>query len=188
MPSLKDYWLGRDAKIQKLPTGTPQQENFANNLLNQLMQMQSGIYGGAQQAFGQGQDYLKGLFGPEAFQNFSQPYNQQFEQQVLPGIAERFAGFGANSGALSSSGFGQALSGGASDFQSKLAQLFSQLQMQATGQLNQNLSNVGNLYNQQAGLGLGYQPFAYHEKPGIQSMGMQLLSSLAGSAGGSGGF
>lgn len=176
MPSLKDMWLGRSAKIQKLPTGTPEQGQLNQNIIQQLMEMMQP--GGG---FGQSQEYLSGLFGPNAFENFAQPYNQQFEQQVLPGIAERFAGFGANSGALSSSGFGQALAGGASDFQSKLAQLFSQLQMQASGQL-------GNRFNQQSQLGLGYQPFAYNERPGMQSMGIQLMNALAGAAGGMGGM
>jgi hypothetical protein len=172
MPSLKDMWLGRDVQLQQKPTGTPEQGQFNQNIIQQLMQMMQP--GGA---YGQSQDWLSGLYGPNAFKNFSQPYNQQFEQQVLPGIAERFAGFGANSGALSSSGFGQALAGGASDFQSKLAQLFSQLQMQASGQ-------IGQQFNQLANTGLNYQPFAYYERPGMQSMGMQFMNALAGAAGG----
>ena len=175
MPSIKDMWLGRDTRLQKKATGTPEAQQFGQDLLSQLQQMmQQG--GGYQQS----QEYLGGLFGPDAFNQFAQPYNQQFEQQVLPGIAERFAGFGNSSGALSSSGFGQALSGGASDFQSKLAQLFSQLQMQGAGQLSNN-------FNQQSQLGLGYQPFAYHEKPGMKSMGVEFLNALGGAAGGMGG-
>jgi hypothetical protein len=128
--------------------------------------------------YSQSQDWLSSLFGDQAFNQFSQPYNQKFEQQVLPGIAERFAGFGNSSGALSSSGFGQALSGGASDFQSKLAQLFSQLQMQGAGQL-------GNQFNQQSQLALGYQPFAYHQKQGTVGAAIPMAQGMiAGARGG----
>lgn len=176
MPSLKEIWLGSSPSLSKKPTGTPEQQQFGQDLISQLMQMMQS--GGS---YGQSQDYLGGLFGQDAFNQFAQPYNQQFEQQVLPGIAERFAGFGNSSGALSSSGFGQALSGGASDFQSKLAQLFSQLQMQGANQL-------GNQFNQQAQLGLGYQPFAYHQKQGSTGAGIQFMNSLAGGASGAAGM
>ena len=80
---------------------------------------------------------------------------QQFEEQMLPQIAERFAG----GGALSSSGFGQALGGAASGLQSQLAQLFSQLQGQAAQQ------QYGQ-YNQLAQTGLNHQQFAYNKQQG----------------------
>lgn len=46
----------------------------------------------------------------------------QFNEVTIPGIGERFGGgYGANSGALSSSGFGQALGGAAAGLQRDLA-------------------------------------------------------------------
>ncbi len=177
--------FGRGPKLQQLATGTPGQEKFGANLIQQLMDQING--GGA---YGQSQDYLSGLFGQDAFQNFSEPFNQQFQQQfqqdLMPRISERFAGMGGNSsGALSSTGFGQALGGaaaqGSSNLQAQLAQLFSQLQMGGAQQ-------AGNQFNQQAQLGLGYQPFAYNEKPGTQGALMPLLTALArGASGGIGG-
>jgi hypothetical protein len=164
MPTLNEWLFGKAPSIEKLPTGTPQQGRLNNDLISQLMQQMQG--GGG---YGQSQDYLSGLFGQDAFQNFSEPFNQQFQQQfqqdLMPRIAERFAGYGNSSGALSSTGFGQALGGaaaqGSSNLQAQLAQLFSQLQMQGAGQLSNN-------FNQQAQLAQGYQPFAYHEKSGMQ--------------------
>jgi hypothetical protein len=145
--------FGNDNELQKLPTGTKQQQQFGGNELIQWLQQQLGEGGG----FNQANQYDQNLLGngPEAFNQFAQPYNQQFEQKILPGIAERFAG----AGALSSSGFGQALGGAASDFQSQLAQLFSQLQGQAAGRQQNQFQNLSNT-------GLGYQPFAYNEKQG----------------------
>lgn len=175
MPKFNEVLFGKPPSLEKLPTGSPEQSRFNTQLINQLMQQLQG--GGG---YGQSQDYLSGLFGENAFQNFSEPFNQQFQQQfqqeLMPRIAERFAGMGGNSsGALSSTGFGQALSGaaaqGSSNLQSQLAQLFSQLQMQGAGQL-------GNQFNQQASMGLGYQPFAYHEKPGMQGSFMPMLQGI----------
>jgi len=45
----------------------------------------------------------------------------QFNEVTIPNIGERFAGAGANSGALSSSGFGQALGGAATGLQRDLS-------------------------------------------------------------------
>lgn len=45
----------------------------------------------------------------------------QFNEVTIPNIGERFAGAGANSGALSSSGFGQALGGAAAGLQRDLS-------------------------------------------------------------------
>jgi len=146
-------WLfGSSPELQKKNTGTKQQRQFGNQLIQMLQQM-SGQGGG----FNSAQQYNNNLLqnGPEAFQQFSAPHMEQFQNRVLPQIAERFAG----AGALSSSGFGQALGGATSDFQSQLAQMFSQMQQQAASQ------NYG-LFNSMSQTGLNYQPFAYHEKQG----------------------
>ncbi len=140
-------------KLKKVPTGTPEQEQFGQDLMAMLqgMRQPGGGYDLANQ-------YNNSLLGPnqqEAYNNFSSPYLQQFQEQVLPMIGERFAG----AGALSSSGFGQALGGAGAGLQSQLAQLFSGLQQQAAGQ------QYGQ-FNQMANTGLNYQPFAYYQKPG----------------------
>jgi hypothetical protein len=160
----RDILFGTDNEIQKLPTGTSEQQQYGQDLIKWLQQMQ-GQGGG----FNSANQYDQNLLGngPEAFQQFAQPYNQQFENKILPGIAERFAG----SGALSSSGFGQALGGAASDFQSQLAQLFTSLQGQAAGRQQNQFQNLSQL-------GLNYEPFAYHEKKGKAG----LLPQAAGAA------
>ena len=165
MGGVSDFIFGSPDKLKKIATGTPQQEALHNNILQQAMgmQQQGGGYNLAQQ-------HYNNLLQPgnEAYNNFAAPYMQQFNEQTLPGIAERFAG----GGALSSSGFGQALGGAASGLQGQLAQLFSQLQGQAAGaQTNQ--------YNQLSQQGLNYQPFAYQQQAGSQGMLAPLLSGLA---------
>ena len=98
---------------------------------------------------------------------------QQFNEQVLPQIAERFGGMGA----LSSSGFGQALGGAASGLQSQLAQLFSQMQQQAVGQEYGQFNNL----SQQ---GLNYQPFAYQNEKGNTGIFGPLAAGIGYGVGG----
>lgn len=164
----RNFLFGEEPSLEKIPTGTPEQGQFGQDIIGMLQQM-IGQGGGLQQA----NQYDQSLLGqgPEALNNFSQPYLQQFQEQILPMIAERFAG----GGALSSSGFGQAVGGAGAGLQSKLAQLFSELQGQASGRQQgqfQNLSQIG----------LGYSPFAYHEKPGKQGVAAPFLSGFAKSA------
>lgn len=158
------FLFGEPPSVEKMSNLSPGQEDLHNTILGELKKMLApgGGYNLAQQ-------YNQNLLGngPESFQKFSDPYMQQFNEQVLPQIAERFAG----GGALSSSGFGQALGGAASNFQSSLAQMFSQMQQQAAGQ------EYGQ-YNQQAQFGLGTDVFSNYEKPGSQGMAIPLISAL----------
>lgn len=168
MPGFSDWLLGSPDKLKKISTGTKQQEALHNNILSQAMGLSQGGYG-------QAQNYYNSLLQPgnEAFQNFASPFMNQFEEQILPQIAERFAG----AGALSSSGFGQALGGAASGLQSQLAQLFAQLQSQAAGSQTQQ-------YNQLSQAGLNYQPFAYQQKQGSQGFLGPLAAGVGTALGG----
>jgi hypothetical protein len=171
MASFGEFLFGSPDKLNKIATGTRQQEGLHNNILSQAMGL-SGNGGGydlAQQHF----NNLLGSNQQDAFNQFSSPYLQQFQEQLLPQIAERFAG----QGALSSSGFGQALGGAASGLQSQLAQLFSSLQQQAAGQQY-------NQFNQLSNTGLNYQPFAYQQQQGSGGFLAPLLSGIGGAAGG----
>ena len=166
MPDFSEFLFGSPDKLKKIATGTKEQEALHNSILGQAMGLQ-GAGGGYDLA----QNYYNRFLGgnqQQAFNQFSQPYMQQFQEQMLPQIAERFAG----AGALSSSGFGQALGGAASGLQSQLAQLFSQLQGQAAQQ------QYGQ-FNQLSQQGLNYQPFAYQQQQGSGGF----LGPLLGAAG-----
>lgn len=153
-------------RLEKVASGTPGQERLHSNTLSQAMGMSQGN-GGYQQA----QNYYNRFLGnnqQQAFDQFSAPYLQNFEEQILPQIAERFAG----AGALSSSGFGQALGGASASLQSQLAQLFSQLQSQSAGaQTNQ--------YNQLTQTGLNYEPFQYTKNKGSIGLGDAFSAGLS---------
>jgi len=163
------FFGGSKDKMKKLPTMTPQQESILNALLSKL----EGSLGGS---YEKGLSSLQELLDPSssAYQRFTDPYMQQFEQQTVPSLAERFAGAGATGGALSSSGFGQALSSAGSQLQSQLAQLKSGLQQQA-------IRDILSQYQSILGVGLGSQPFAYTHKPGLSGLGENLLSGYMSS-------
>lgn len=170
MPKFSEFLFGSPDKLKKVATGTKEQEALHNNILSQAMGM-SGAGGGYNQA----QQYYNSLLQPgnQAFQNFAAPFMNQFEEQTLPQIAERFAG----AGALSSSGFGQALGGAGAGLQAQLAQLFAQLQNQAAGAQTQQ-------YNQLSQQGLGYQPFAYQQQQGSGGFLGPLATGLGTAIGG----
>lgn len=156
-------------KLKKFEQYTPEQKA----ILNQLLQM-LGPEGEMGQAYGAGLGGLQEMLDPSsaAYQRFEQPYLQQFEQQTVPGLAERFAGAGAQGGALSSSGFGQALSSAAGNLQTQLAGMKSGLQQQAIRDI---LSQYGSMMQ----TGLGAQPFGYTYQPGSPSFGQSLLQGYA---------
>lgn len=171
MPSATEWLFGSPDKLKKIDTGTKQQQQFGGKDLIGLLQQMMGQGGGLNSA----NQYDQSLLGqgPEALNQFSEPYLQQFQEQILPMISERFAG----AGALSSSGFGQALGGAGAGLQSQLAQLFSQLQGQAAGRQEGQFQNLSQL-------GLNYQPFAYQQKQGSAGMLGPLATGLGTSLGG----
>ena len=169
MANFSEWLFGGPDKLKKIPTGTQEQQNLHGGVIQNAMNMSQpgGGYDLANQ-------YYNNILGPnqqQSYDQFASPYMQQFEEQILPQIAERFAG----AGALSSSGFGQALGGAASGLQSMLAQLFSQLQGQAAqAQYGQ--------YNQQTQTGLNYQPFAYNQQSGSAGLVPTFLQGVTSSA------
>lgn len=152
--ALMDKFGGDQNQMQKVPTMNRGQRG----LLRQLMQMlgpQGGLGQGMQEGIGLQRQYLDP--SSQAVEQFSQPYMNQFNQQTIPGLAERFAGLGALGGGLSSSGFGQALGAAGGNLQTQLAALKAGLGQQAAQSL------MGQ-YGSMAGMGLGAQPFAYQQQ------------------------
>lgn len=174
---LSQFLFGQDEKLKKLENLNPQQNELLSSLLSNLLGMQ-GPGGGYQNAIGLLQQYLNPQ--SDVYKNFEQPYLDQFNQETVPMLAERFAGLGGGmGGALSSSGFGQALSSAGSNLQTNLAQMKSGIQQNS-------IQALLNQFNTQSGLGLGTSPFSYLQKQGSAGLVPSLLTSLAG--GFAGGF
>jgi hypothetical protein len=163
--SLFSALFGGGDKMKKVPTMTKEQQRLLSQITNML---------GGQGQLGQGYQGALGLqqqlMDPTsaAVQQFTEPYMQEFEQQTVPGLAERFAKAGGPmGGGLSSSGFGQALSTAGGNLQSQLAQLKSQLGQQAAGNLMQQFGGM-------SGQALSAKPFGYMDVgPGLFPSMMQ---------------
>lgn len=155
-----EFLTGKSDKFHKLPTLSQGQQGSLDQILQQLQGM--GQSGGA---YGLSQDYLKGILSGDqgAYNQFASPYLQNFEQQIIPRLSERFAGLGGGlgGGTLGSSGFGQAVGGAGAQLQAQLAQLYAGLRQNAAGQA------MGQ-YNQLANQGLGTRSFENLYQPGTQ--------------------
>lgn len=157
---------GGDDKLSKIDAMSKEQKA----LLSQMMQM-LGPQGGLGQGMQSGIDLQRQLMDPnsEAVRQFSDPYMREFEQSVVPGLAERFAGMGGGmGGGLSSSGFGQSLSSAGGNLQAQLAQLKGTLGQGAAQSL---MGQYGNM----AGQAMNAQPFMYQQPQ--QGLGSSFMES-----------
>lgn len=83
------------------------QRNTIDDILGQIKGMRTSGGGdiSQQQNFQQGSDWLQNLFNdPSFFQNIEAPAMRQFNEEILPGIANRFASMGSG-GSLGSTAF-----------------------------------------------------------------------------------
>jgi hypothetical protein len=121
---------GADKTVGSLFFGNPEQ-NYQQSILTpeqQRLQGQGIAAGG--QALQQAQGYYNDLFNPNG-QNYnalSAPVMRQFNEEIVPGLAEQFAGMGA--GNLSSSGFRNAAVGAGADLSERLGAIRAQLRQQ----------------------------------------------------------
>jgi len=132
---------------------------------------------------GMAQTYLQNLLGrspEEQYSTFAQPYMRQFQEEIMPEVAERFAG----AGALSGSGFQNAISHAGAGLAENLASLKGNLINQMLDRQLQG-ANVGLGYAQMpmqrfgqrlqaANTGLGYAQLP------MQRTGMMLQAANTG--------
>jgi hypothetical protein len=121
---------GQQGGYGKVRTGTKAAEQFQK----QLFKTGGGLP--RSPLYNLGADTLQGLLQntPQSVAQFQEPYVQNFYEQIVPGIAERFAGMGTGSGALNSSGFQQTIAQAGRGLQRDLAAMRQQQQMQAVPQ------------------------------------------------------
>lgn len=189
-------------KPKKYDTLSPEQKRMIGQI-EQMIGPEGQLGQGYQNALNLQQQYMDP--SSEAVQQFIQPYLNEFNQQTIPGLAERFAGLGAMGGGLSSSGFGQSLSSAAGNLQSNLAQIKAALGQQAA---NSIMGQYGGLTNQflntptfgyakpeQSGYGGFMQSWAQGGMPGLKetSSGLQdyynkYFGGMNGNVGHSGAF
>lgn len=168
-----DFLFGSKGHNEQVSTLNPQQQQSLSSLLG-------GLNGQRDQnpdsLIGQSQRSLMDILSndPMAFKNFERPAMRQFNQEIVPGIGERFS---SQFGGQGSSAFRNALLNAGSDLSQKLSEQRSGLQSNARDQIFQQL---------QQGLGTKAFENQYHE--GSEGLVPGLLKSAVGGFAGSGGF
>lgn len=132
--SLGNFFTGTPEKRERVSTLTPSQMKFQQQLENAAMGR------GAQGAFGTAADYYRDLLSNENpdLEAFTAPELRQFREQIIPGLAEQFAGMG--SGGLNSSGFRNAAVGAGTDLAERLGAIRARLRESGA----QGLMGIGN--------------------------------------------
>jgi len=115
MPKLSEILFGKPEKTEKVQLLDPAQQQ----LQSQLMQLLGPL-------LQQGGGYLGGMFGEGAAEQFAAPYMRQFQEEIVPGIAERFT----EAGGQRSSAFAQQLGKAGAGLEEQLASLQGQLSQQ----------------------------------------------------------
>jgi hypothetical protein len=176
-----DFLFGSKDKVKQLPTMNYQQQKGLSQFFKKPITKSPG--------FQQGQDYLSqllsGAFQPN-YETFDQPYLQNFEEQIVPGLAERFAGMGTGAGGLNSSAFTNSIAQAGRGLQSDLASMRENLKFQNQGQMlqgaGQQLQYAQQPYSNLLAA-IGQRPFENTYQPGSTGL---LGGAFQGIAGGFG--
>lgn len=131
----KKFLFGSKEKHKRVPTLLPEQQGLFDQLTA------AGLDPGAGGAFGTAADYYRNLLSddPADFDAMAAPEMRRFNEEIIPGLSEQFAGMG--SGGLSSSGFRNAAVSAGTDLSERLGALRAQLRQQGA----QGLAGIGQL-------------------------------------------
>lgn len=112
--AIGQFFLGTPGRVEQLQRFTPEQQQSLSQLLG----------------FG-----MQGLQNPyQGFQPIADQATRQFQQQIVPGLAERFTSLGDGSTRLTSPAFASQVGSAGADLASNLAALQSQYGFQQRGQ------------------------------------------------------
>jgi hypothetical protein len=158
---LSDLLGGTPAKYEQVSSLLPSQQGLHSQLMKSLRRK------GAGGAFGDVSDYYRDLLSeePEDYESYLSPEMRKYYEEIMPGIAERYAGMGL--GGLSSSAHRNAQMQAGTDLAERLARLRAGLRQSGA----QGLTSLGSI---------GLQPRSQMMQTQQGSSG--LLSGLAQSA------
>ncbi len=155
-----NFLFGKGEQLQQVPRFTEQQQDI-------FSQLQQGAAGAIPQGFEQLLSML--TQDPQAAKQFEAPAMRQFEEQILPTIAERFTGL-LGEGAQRSSAFGQQLGQAG-------AGLAERLQAQRGGRQQNALTQLMQLM--QTGLTPQFDTLLRERQPGLLETGVKGAAKMA---------
>lgn len=156
------------------------------SLIDQIVNQVKGMNNQGQgditqnQGYQQGQEWLNNMFNDEDFfKNFEAPALRQFEEEIAPGIANRYAGMGSG-GSTGSTGFRNALAREGANLSQNLARDRYGMQQQGAQQqlqyAQQPISNYQQLMQQ------ALQPTQNTYTPATASPFAPIAGAFAGGA------
>lgn len=170
--SKSSSWRGSKPELKKFETLNSGQKNLLTNLmkhlnLSQTEATQNPLYQG-------GQSYLQSILSqdPEMMQQFEAPYMRQFQEEIVPQLAERFSGMGARN----SSAFQQTLGAQGAGLMERLASMRAGLGMNAA---QMGLGYAQTPFSQQlqrSSLALGTPAFGYQALGGTPGVSQSIFS------------
>lgn len=173
-----NFLTGTPEKHEQVSTLLPEQQPLFNQLQNATMNQ------GAGGAFGTAADYYRDLLSDDSktSQMMMAPEMRRFNEDIIPGLSEQFAGMGA--GGLSSSGFRNAAVGAGTDLSERLGAIRAQLRQQGAA----GLAGIGNMglgnYSQDRMTEPGSQGFLSQFAPAIgTAVGTAIGGPIGGMAG-----
>lgn len=172
--SKSSRWSGTKPHLEKFETLNKYQKHVLHNLLKHLNLGESEA--SQNPLFQEGQSYLQSILSqnPEMMKQFEAPYMRQFNEEIVPGLAERFSEMGARN----SSAFQQAMGQAGAGLSERLATMRANLGMNAAQQ-GLGYSQVPFMQQlQRATLGLGTSPFGYQGFEGSPGMGQSILGGV----------
>ena len=172
----KDLFGGKQPEAEKLSTLSGTQNKMLKNILSNYRRGDYRLEN--QPLYQQGSEYLSNLLSdtPEAYEKFKAPMMTEFNEQIVPGIAERFAGMGA--GSQSSSAFGQQMGAAGANLSERLGAMRSGLQMQGMQQALPYAQAPGSEAFKWSSLALGTKPFGYNIQGAQPGFGSQLAGGI----------
>ena len=178
--------------IGRFFTGSPEKHKRVSTLLPGQQpgfeQLQGSISGpGAGGAFGTAADYYRDLLSNDSqtAQQMFAPEQRRFNEEIIPGLSEQFAGMGAGGSGLSGSGFRNAAVNAGTDLSERLGAIRAQLRQQGAA----GLAGIGQLglgnYSQDVMTQPGSQGFLSNVAPAVgQGIGMAIGGPVGGAIGG----
>jgi hypothetical protein len=152
---------GTNASYEKVRVGSKKAEKFQNRIFNQQGIPHNKLYR-------KGSKFLENLYSnnPEQQEVANAPYIQNFNEQIVPDIANRFAGMGTGASGLSSSGFQQTLAQAGRGLQTDLAAM---RQNQQSNNLQTALQYAQTPYENQKGV-MNWNPYQTVREEGQPGM------------------
>ena len=110
------------------------QQSYIEEILNKVKNMQGGADITQNQGYQGGQDWINSLFNdPAFFDKMEAPMQRQFEEETIPGLANRFASQGSG-GSLGSTGFRNQLAREGSNLHTNMAAMRGGMQQTGANQ------------------------------------------------------